>query len=66
LRWEYEDNLKYLVEDVLTEFGSDTPFLIGEVGQRGENGGGVEAILAPTVEKLTSIAKLDLVQLQIL
>lgn len=35
-RAEYESNLNYFVGDVLDEFGSETPFLIGELGQGGE------------------------------
>jgi alpha-galactosidase len=35
-RLEYQDNLRYLVTDLLEEFGNpDLPFLIGELGQGG-------------------------------
>jgi len=33
---EYEENLQLLVNDVQAEFGSDTSFLIGELGQGGD------------------------------
>lgn len=39
LRAEYQANLEYFVSDVLDEFGHDTAFLIGELGQGGPTAG---------------------------
>lgn len=39
LRAEYQANLEHFVSDVLDEFGHDTAFLIGELGQGGPAGG---------------------------